>query len=118
MKGYSRTERNLNDAQGSRGNQGSRADRRRVCDLERCDGRGGRAAHLGAAGERVDAAQGIRRAALGGGGDHRATTAIAVAVSQSSGTVRLFQNGEVVLRIEPFRRPMKWKDFEQEPDAD
>ncbi len=43
------------------------------------------------------------------------TNAVAVAVSESNGTVRIFQNGEVVLRIEPFRRPMKWKDFEYEP---
>lgn len=42
----------------------------------------------------------------------QATTAVAVAVSESNGTVRLFQNGEVVLRIEPFRRAMKWRDFE------
>jgi DNA integrity scanning protein DisA with diadenylate cyclase activity len=47
----------------------------------------------------------------------RATNAVAVAVSETSGTVRIFQNGEVVLRIEPFRRPMKWKDFEYEPPA-
>ncbi len=47
----------------------------------------------------------------------RATKAVAVAVSESSGTVRIFQNGEVVLRIEPFRRPMKWKDYEHEPPA-
>ena len=40
---------------------------------------------------------------------------VAVAVSESNGTVRIFQDGEVVLRIEPFRRPMKWKDFEYEP---
>lgn len=45
----------------------------------------------------------------------RATKAVAVAVSESSGTVRIFQGGEVVLRIEPFRRPMKWKDYEHEP---
>ena len=45
----------------------------------------------------------------------RKTNAVAVAVSESNGTVRIFQNGEVVLRIEPFRRPMKWKDFEYEP---
>ncbi len=45
----------------------------------------------------------------------RATTAIAVTVSESNGTVRIFQNGEVMLRIEPLRRrPMKWKDFEHE----
>jgi diadenylate cyclase len=43
------------------------------------------------------------------------TKAVAVAVSESSGTVRIFQNGEVMLRIEPFRRPMKWTDFEFEP---
>lgn len=45
----------------------------------------------------------------------RKTNAIAVAVSESSGTVRIFQNGEVMLRIEPFRRPMKWTDFDFEP---
>jgi len=47
----------------------------------------------------------------------RTTKAVAVAVSQSTGTVRIFQNGEVMLRVEPFRRPMKWKDFEYEPPA-
>ncbi|MCA9220614.1 MAG: DNA integrity scanning protein DisA nucleotide-binding domain protein, partial [Planctomycetales bacterium] len=44
----------------------------------------------------------------------KTTKAIAVVVSESSGTVRLFQNGEVILRIEPFRRAMKWKDFDSE----
>ena len=43
------------------------------------------------------------------------TKAIAVVVSESNGTVRLFSNGEVMLRIEPFRRAMKWKDFDYEP---
>ncbi len=47
----------------------------------------------------------------------RATKAVAVAVSESSGTVRIFQNGEVVLRIEPFRRPMKWKEPDHEPPS-
>ncbi|MEO8495183.1 MAG: diadenylate cyclase [Planctomycetota bacterium] len=45
------------------------------------------------------------------------TKAIAVCVSESNGTVRLFKDGEVILRIEPFRRAMKWKDFEYEPPA-
>lgn len=45
----------------------------------------------------------------------RATKAVAVTVSESNGTVRIFQNGEVMLRIEPIhRRPMVWKDFEYE----
>ena len=46
------------------------------------------------------------------------TSAIAVVVSQSSGTVRIFQNGEVMLRIEPFRQAMKWRDFEYERPAE
>jgi DNA integrity scanning protein DisA with diadenylate cyclase activity len=37
------------------------------------------------------------------------TKAIAIAVSQSSGSVRIFQNGMVVLQIEPFSRPMIWQ---------
>ena len=45
----------------------------------------------------------------------KATGAIAIVVSQSSGTVRIFQSGEVMLRIEPLRQAMKWKDFEYEP---
>jgi DNA integrity scanning protein DisA with diadenylate cyclase activity len=43
------------------------------------------------------------------------TKAIAVVVSQSGGTVRLYQNGEVVLRIETLARPMKWKTTLPEP---
>jgi diadenylate cyclase len=41
----------------------------------------------------------------------KCTKAIAIVVSQSSGTVRLFQNGEVVLHIEPLARPMIWGQF-------
>jgi DNA integrity scanning protein DisA with diadenylate cyclase activity len=44
----------------------------------------------------------------------RKTKAIAVAVSQSSGAVRIFQNGEVVLHIEPLARPLIWRHFEME----
>jgi DNA integrity scanning protein DisA with diadenylate cyclase activity len=43
------------------------------------------------------------------------TNAIAVVVSQSSGTVRIFQSGDCVLRIEPFRQAMKWREFDFEP---
>jgi diadenylate cyclase len=43
------------------------------------------------------------------------TKAISVVVSESNGTVRIFQNGSVVLRIEPLRRAMIWRDFEFEP---
>jgi DNA integrity scanning protein DisA with diadenylate cyclase activity len=44
----------------------------------------------------------------------RKTKAIAVAVSQSSGTVRIFQDGQVVLHIEPLARPMIWQNFRLE----
>ena len=45
----------------------------------------------------------------------KATGAVAIAVSESTGTVRIFQNGVVVLRIEPMVRPMKWDGFDTEP---
>jgi hypothetical protein len=38
-----------------------------------------------------------------------------VVVSQSNGTVRVFQNGQVVLRIEPLRRAVTWREFEYDP---
>ncbi|MEZ6132369.1 MAG: diadenylate cyclase [Planctomycetaceae bacterium] len=47
----------------------------------------------------------------------KATDAIAIAVSESTGTVRLFQNGKVVLRIEPMGANMKWTDVETEPSS-
>ncbi len=45
----------------------------------------------------------------------KATKAVAIAVSESTGTVRIFQDGYVVLRIEPMDRGMKWSDLEIEP---
>lgn len=47
-----------------------------------------------------------------------ATKAIAIAVSESTGTVRLFQDGIVVLRIEPMARPMIWHDVDTEPPTE
>lgn len=47
------------------------------------------------------------------------TKSVAVVVSQSTGTVRLFRDGEVILRVSPMRRAraMKWNDQETEPPA-
>ena len=45
----------------------------------------------------------------------KATKAIAIAISESTGTVRLFQGGTVVLRIEPMLQAMKWHDVDTEP---
>jgi diadenylate cyclase len=45
------------------------------------------------------------------------TGALAVVVSQSTGTERLFQRGEIILRIAPMphTRAMKWNEYETEP---
>lgn len=42
----------------------------------------------------------------------KATSAIAIAVSESTGTVRIFQDGKVVLRIEPMDRGLKWRNVD------
>ena len=43
------------------------------------------------------------------------TKAIGIVVSQSTGTVRLFQNGDTVLRIEPMDYAVKWQEFNYDP---
>lgn len=51
-------------------------------------------------------------------GISKKSNAIAVVVSQSSGAVRLFQHGQVMLHIEPFARPMIWRQFQMETQTD
>lgn len=46
----------------------------------------------------------------------RSTRAVAIAVSETNGTVRIFQNGEIMLRVEPMnQKALVWKGFEYEP---
>jgi DNA integrity scanning protein DisA with diadenylate cyclase activity len=45
------------------------------------------------------------------------TKAIGIVVSQSTGTVRLFQNGDTVLRIEPMDHAVKWQEFNYDPPS-
>lgn len=45
----------------------------------------------------------------------KATDAVAIAVSESTGTVRIFQDGKVVLHIEPMHAAMKWHELTTEP---
>lgn len=45
----------------------------------------------------------------------RKTKAVGVVVSQSTGTVRLYQNGLLVMRIEPMDKAVKWQEFNYEP---
>ena len=114
VKGYQRKERNLDDPRVREG----------IKEIAQLDGAIVVAADgiVEAAARYIDASAANITLSKGLGARHwtaaaisRTTQAVAVAVSESTGTVRIFQNGEVVLRIEPFRRPMKWKDFEYEP---
>jgi diadenylate cyclase len=114
VKGYSRAERDLHDAR-------VREAVKEVAGLDGAfivspDGTVEKAAQI------VDAPYANLTLSKGLGARHwaaaaisKATHAIAVVVSQSAGTVRIFQNGEVMLRIEPFRQAMKWKDFDYLP---
>ena len=75
------------------------------------------ARYIDASAESVSVAKGLGARHWAAAAITRRTKSVAVAVSETSGTVRIFQNGEVILRIEPFRRAMKWKDFEYEPPS-
>jgi len=44
----------------------------------------------------------------------RKTSAVAVCVSQTSGTVRVYHNGDVVMHIEPLNRPHVWQPLRLE----
>ena len=114
-KGYSRKERNLNDAKVREG----------IKELAQLDGAFVVSADgtVEASCQIIDTARVDLTMTTGLGARHFAaaaisknTKAISIVVSESNGTVRLFRNGEVMLRIEPMRRPMKWKGFS--PDAD
>src|SRR5262245_52331316 len=114
VKGYNRAERDLHDAR-------VREAVKEVAVLDgafiiNADGTVEKAAQL------VDAPYANLTLSKGLGARHwagaaisKATSSLAIVVSQSSGTVRLFQSGEVMLRIEPLRQAMKWKDFDYEP---
>jgi diadenylate cyclase len=45
----------------------------------------------------------------------RKTNAISIVVSQSTGTVRLYQDGNLVMRIEPMDKAVTWQEFAFEP---
>ncbi|MGL4512824.1 MAG: DNA integrity scanning protein DisA nucleotide-binding domain protein [Lacipirellulaceae bacterium] len=112
VKGYTAAERTLSDAKVREG----------VKEIAQLDGAfvissGGvvmaAAQHLSApAAQDISLSKGLGARHWAAAQISRATGAIAVAVSASSGTVRVFQDGEVVLRVEPLRRAMTWREFE------
>jgi DNA integrity scanning protein DisA with diadenylate cyclase activity len=116
VRGYSRSERRLTDPR-------VREGLKEIAQLDGAfvigpDGTVEAAArYIDASAENVSVSKGLGARHWAAAAITRRTKSVAVAVSETSGTVRIFQNGEVVLRIEPFRRAMKWKDFEYEPPS-
>jgi DNA integrity scanning protein DisA with diadenylate cyclase activity len=117
VKGYARSERNLHDPR----------VREAIKEIATLDGAFIVSAEgiVEKAAQLVDAPYANLTLSKGLGSRHwagaaisKVTNSIAVVVSQSSGTVRIFQSGDVMLRIEPFRQAMKWKDFEYERPAE
>ena len=117
VRGYSRKERNLFDPKVREGiKEIAQMDGAFVVDRRRHGGGGfARTSTPRRKASRFPKGLGARHWAAAA--ITRKTKAVAVAVSESNGTVRIFSDGEVFLRIEPFRRAMKWKDFEYEPPA-
>jgi diadenylate cyclase len=115
VRGYSRKERNLDDARVREG----------IKEIAQMDGAivvspdgvvEAACRYLDCSAADVTLSKGLGARHWAAAAISRATNAVAVTVSQSNGTVRIFQNGEVVLRIEPYlRRPMVWREFEYEP---
>jgi DNA integrity scanning protein DisA with diadenylate cyclase activity len=109
FRGYPKTERALRDAR----------VRESLKELAQIDGAfvissdglavaAGR--HLSATAEGLTLSKGLGSRHWAAAEISKATGAIAIAVSESTGTVRVFQDGIIVLRIEPMRNAMKWHD--------
>ncbi len=117
FRGYSMKERDLRD----------RRVREQIKDLAQLDGaiivdRDGIAIeacrHLNVPTDGVSVSKGFGSRHRAAAAISRKTNAVAVCISQSSGTVRLFQDGEVVLHIEPLARPHIWQPFRLETQED
>jgi DNA integrity scanning protein DisA with diadenylate cyclase activity len=116
MKGYSRKERNLSDKRVREGvKEIAQLDGAFIVSPEGIVEKACQILDTSAASITLTKGLGARHWA--GAAISKKTKAIAIVVSETNGTVRLFENGEVVLRVEPFRRAMKWTDFEYESPA-
>jgi len=62
----------------------------------------------------IDLAKGFGSRHLAAAGISRHTRAVAFCISQSSGTLRIFQEGLMKLHIEPLARPHVWQPFRLE----
>jgi DNA integrity scanning protein DisA with diadenylate cyclase activity len=113
FRGYTRAERDIR----------TRDVREQIKEIAKLDGailvgRDGIAEaaclHLGARADGVTMRKGFGSRHMAAAGISKVTNAIAFAVSQSSGSVRVFQKGEEVLHIEPLARPHVWQPFKLE----
>jgi diadenylate cyclase len=113
FRGYSRAERDIRN----------RDVREQIKEIAKLDGailigRDGIAEaaclHLNPRAEGVTLRKGFGSRHMAAAGISKATAAVAFAVSQSSGSVRVFQRGEEVLHIEPLARPHVWQPFKLE----
>ncbi|MEZ6125336.1 MAG: diadenylate cyclase [Planctomycetaceae bacterium] len=73
--------------------------------------------HLRASAEDIFLSKGLGSRHWAAAEISKATDAVAIAVSESTGTVRVFQNGKVVLRIEPMEANLKWTDLGADPQT-
>ena len=71
--------------------------------------------HVDASAEGLTLSKGLGARHWAAAAASKQSKAIAIAVSESTGTVRIFQDGYVVLRIEPLERGLKWSELETEP---
>ncbi|MCL4131608.1 UNVERIFIED_CONTAM: hypothetical protein GTU68_006283 [Idotea baltica] len=113
VKGYNRKERSISDAR-------VREGIKELAQLDGCfvisaDGTVEASARIiDTSPVELTMTKGLGARHFAGAAISKNTKAIAVVVSQSNGTVRIFQNGEVVLRIEPLQRAMKFKGLKEE----
>ncbi|GBD35104.1 Cyclic di-AMP synthase CdaA [bacterium HR36] len=114
VRGYSRKERNLRE----------RWVRESVKEIAKLDGAiivnkdgtiEAAARFLEVKAEGVNLGKGLGARHWAAAAISKVTNALAVTVSESTGVVRLFQNGEIVLHIEPLApRPVVWRQFQLE----
>jgi DNA integrity scanning protein DisA with diadenylate cyclase activity len=115
FRGYSRKEKDIRD----------RKVREQIKDIAQLEGAivigrdaiaEGACVYITAPAEGITISKGLGTRHWAAAAISKQTKAIAVAVSQSSGSVRIFQNGTVMLQIEPFARPMIWQHFKMDVD--
>jgi diadenylate cyclase len=108
FRGYTRAERDVRD----------RKVREQIKEIAKLDGailisRDGIAeaacVYLDVPTDEIVLSKGFGTRHLAAAGISRRTKAISFCISQSSGTVRVFQDGEVKLHIEPLARPHVWQ---------